>query len=110
MPVETAADRAAMFSADDFGTAALYTPPGGGSAVPCTIVLDLGRPRDFEAEGGRGGARAAIARQRCQVLVDQVPVVAIGGSFEAGARTFRVAADPDLDETGAIWTVDLQEQ
>jgi hypothetical protein len=122
MPVESAADRAALFSADDFGEAALYTPPGGGVAVPCTILYDRGRGAnpDYEIplDDRGGGMRAAIARQRATINADDVAVVATGGTlvpgtivnglFVPGPDTLKIVGRPNLEETGAIWTVDLQ--
>lgn len=112
MPVESAADRAALFNADEFGEAAFYTPPGGGAATACTAIYDRGRgdDRDFEVgTGSGGGIRATIARKRASIRSDEVPTIAIGGTLAIGAETLRVASRPLLDETGEIWTFDLSE-
>jgi hypothetical protein len=96
MPVESAADRAALFSADDFGEAALYTPPGGGVAVPCTILYDRGRGAnpDYEIplDDRGGGMRAAIARQRATINADDVAVVATGGTLVPGTMVKALVA------------------
>ena len=104
MAVESAADRAALFSEDDFAEAALYTPPGGGVAVACSIVYDRGRGQAALTERGieaRGAERGAM------VNADEVPVVKKGGTFAVGVETLKVAGVPKLDETGRIWTVEL---
>lgn len=119
MPVESAADRAALFSTEEFAVAAQYTPPGG-APMPCTIIYDRERDKrpDFElGTGSNSGMRAVIARQSAQILADQVPTVVINATivpgtivnnvFVPGPDTLRVAARPRLDETGEIWTVDL---
>lgn len=106
MPVETDADRAALFS--DAGEAAVYTPPAG-PPVACVIVYHRGRPQPFEfGPGGDSGMRGAYALQGALILVDQVPLVEQGGTIAIGFDTLRVVSRPELDETGAIWTVDLQ--
>lgn len=117
MPVESAADRASMFSADEFATPAQYTAPAG-EPQDCTIIFDPGRPAWFEAGIGAGGLRGKIAEQKAMINVDDIAVVVlnavlipgtrVGGVFVPGPDSFTVAARPRLDETGAIWHVDLQ--
>lgn len=110
MPVESASDRAALFSADEFGEEALYTPVGGGAGLPCTVIYDRGRPEAFEVDINSGsGLRGKIAWHRARILADEVAVVEKGGRLAVGAITLEVASRPQLDETGAIWTVDLAE-
>lgn len=115
MPVETAADRAALFSEDEFAEAALYTPPGGGAAQPCSIVYDRARLHMasgeaiiFELATNEGGARGVYAMQGAFILADQVPTVARGGRFDVAGDTLEVVGRPTLDETGKIWSCDLQ--
>jgi hypothetical protein len=40
MPVESAADRAAFLSSDDFGAQAVYTPAGGAASDPIDGIFD----------------------------------------------------------------------
>lgn len=119
MSVESAADRAALFSTDEFAVAALYGAPGVEAGVPCRIVYDPGRPEYREVPiGSAGGMRAAIAQQAAMILTDDVPLVEAEGRlvpgaiidavFVPGLDSFKIVTRPRLDETGAIWSVDLQ--
>jgi hypothetical protein len=119
--VETAADRAAMFSTEDHAVAALYTPPGGGpdASLLCAVVLDVDRGRrdPFELPIGDAGMRATIARGSVMILADQVPVVELGGRirtgelvasmFVPGPDAYRIASEPRRDESGHIWWADI---
>lgn len=116
MPVESAADRASLFSADEFATPARYTAPGGDPLYP-TIIFDPGRPAWGENEIGSGGLRASISTNKAMINTDDVPVVVVdavlvpgaivAAVFVPGPDSYRVVARPRLDETGAIWHVDL---
>ena len=59
-----------------FGMAATYTPPGGGSQVACTIILDS---RDRELEFGRGSP--VMQGQILQVRRSELPAPAKGGTL-----------------------------
>lgn len=120
MPVETTADRAALFSTDEFATAAEYVPPLGGAGTACSVVFDHSRPKPFEAEAvALSGMRGAIAWQRAMLRRDEIALVEQGGTVQLGAIVdglFVPAGDPlaivgrpDLDESGQIWTVDLDD-
>lgn len=50
MAAESAADRLAFLTADDFGTAATYTPAAGGAASQVKGIFDDGW-LEFEGEG-----------------------------------------------------------
>lgn len=112
MPVETAADRAALFSLEEFGEPARYTPPGGMAAA-CTIIVNRGQAR---AEFDLGERKAATSQRSVLALVDELPAVVRDGLFEmlddASAPTgeaFKVQGLPTLDETAAIWSADVIE-
>src|SRR5690349_761340 len=109
MPVESAADRAALFNPDEFGEAAIYTPPAGGSGTACTIVFNRGREQAFEVMAGNDTAlREAIAWHGAMILVDEVPLVEESGTITVDGSVYLIVGRPNLDETGGIWTVDLQ--
>ncbi len=117
MPVESPADRASLFSADEFATPARYTAPGGEPLYP-TIIFDPGRPAWGETEIGSGGLRGSIATHKAMINADDVPVVVVNAVLTPGAivaevfvpgpASYKVVSRPRLDETGAIWNVDLQ--
>lgn len=113
MPVESAADRAAFFNAAEFGLAALYTPPGGGAGVPCTILVNKADPK---AEFGQS---APLAGQvELAVNADEIAAPAKGGTFGAPAHvagrnelavTYTIMDRPrrdDLDgNTWIMWAI-----
>lgn len=108
MPVETAADRAALFDADEFGTAATYTPACGDS-IACTVVFDHDRAEPFElGPDRRSPIRGVLARQRALVRKDEVPAPAQGGTLTIGGTIHKIVTRPQLDATGEIWEVDLE--
>lgn len=103
MPVETAADRAALFA--DWGVAASYTPPAGPPAVAVTILFDQGRgPATIgpgvPVEGGK---------TMCQVRRDEIADPEREGTLVIGADTYRIGRVTS-DFTGEIFTLDLDPQ
>lgn len=103
MPVESAADRAALFSSDEFAEAAVYTPPGGPS-VAVSAIVDRGE-RAVASDFGGG---VVVAGPKAQIRKDQLAewrrdaVLAI-----SGGETFTVK-DGALDESGQVWTLNLR--
>jgi hypothetical protein len=59
-----------------------YTPPGGGPAIACTVILDA---RDRELEFGRGAA--IMQGQILQVRRSELPAPAKGGTFTRWSGT-----------------------
>lgn len=96
--MSAATDRArraidAIFSNN--GKAATYTPPAGGAAIGCTVLLDSD---DEEIDGVR--ARAVMRGNIVKVRRAEIPAPARGGVFalvETG-ETFTVRGDPYHDE------------
>lgn len=115
MPVESAADLATMFDAEEFAEAAGYTAPGGGAAVDCLVVVDRGQGRSrFDA----GEAEAVGSDRRLWAQASELAEVARGGSFaiwdpdllpdvKMAIETYAVLGQPQLDELAALWSVQL---
>lgn len=119
MSVESAADRATFFDEDEFATAAQYLAPEGGVPLDCSVIYDRERRDPLEVAGDSGsGMRKVRTWQGAQLLADQVPVVMQGGRITLGTRidevfvgggvVLEVIGRPKLDESGAIWDVDLR--
>jgi hypothetical protein len=87
-----------------FGTAASYTPPGGGPTVGCTIILDA---RDRELEFGRGSA--IMQGQVLQVRRSELPAPAKTGTFAVGSATLTVLDDPRSDDPDRhVWRMTVR--
>jgi hypothetical protein len=87
-----------------FGSAASYTPPGGGSGVACTVILDA---RDRELEFGRGAA--VMQGQTLQVRRNEVSAPAKGGTFALGAAMLIVLDDPRSDDPDRhVWRMTVR--
>jgi hypothetical protein len=87
-----------------FGVAAAYTSPGGGSPVPCTVILDS---RDRELEFGRGAP--VIQGQVLQVRRSELPAPAKGGTFAVGSATLTVLDDPRSDDPDRhVWRMTVR--
>ena len=87
-----------------FGVAATYTPPGGGSTVACTVILDS---RDRELEFGRGAA--IMQGQALQVRRVELPAPAKGGTFAVGSATLTVLDDPRSDDPDRhVWRMTVR--
>lgn len=82
----------------EFGRPATYTAPGG-SAVPCTVIVDL---RD---EGSRPDDGRPIAGQiTIEVRASEVAAPVFQGVFVFSGRTVTVMNRPQLDdEEGLVW-------
>lgn len=111
MATESASDLAGMFDAGEFAETARYAPPAGGAGTDCRVIVDRGQGRRrFDA-----GKRDVKASERhLWVRAAEVAAVQRGGTFtlvdEFGNPTgevYRVADMPALDQTGALWSVDL---
>lgn len=101
MPVESASDLAAFFNADEFGQAASYTPPGGGGATACTVLIDAA-DREVDMAQGRGLLEARVL----DVRAAEIAAPAKGGTFTVGAQTLTVIEHPQArDPDRLIWTM-----
>jgi hypothetical protein len=86
---------------EHFGVAATYTAPGGGAAIPCTILVDR---RDPESQQGEGRPQAGIVT--IEGRKSDIALPAKNGVFAVGATNYTVldrplAGDPD----GLTWTL-----
>lgn len=68
MPVETAADRLAFLSADEFGCEVTYTPVSGGASSTIVGIFDS----DFIAVDVGGEVPAATRQPRIHCRVDDL--------------------------------------
>lgn len=106
MPVETAADLAAFFDADEFAAAAVYTPPGGGAAQTVTGLFDLKAPFAPIGEGAN-----AVIRERRFIVPKSAfaPAPAKNGTLVIDGVPYRVraVADWEDDPGGTIYALPL---
>jgi hypothetical protein len=111
MPVETAADLAGMFNADEFAEPARYQAPGGGGFTPCTVVVDRGQGRaSFDA----GRSEASGSERTLMAQRGELAALARGGRFEIldadgdpTGEAFTIAGEPKLDQLGTLWACEL---
>ena len=116
MTVESADDLASLFEEDEFAEAVRYTPPDpGSSVVRCTAIVDRGQGRGrFEAGRSdavgseralwvRRGEVGAVGRDGLFEVLDAAALPAL----ETVTESYRVVGLPTLDQTGAVWAVDL---
>jgi len=77
----------------EFGDGAIYTPPGGGAGVACTVIRD----REDREIGMRG---AAMQSGVVEVRRSELAAPAKGGSFAmtVGGETLTVIDDPHTPE------------
>src|SRR5260221_13738417 len=74
-----------------------YTPPGGGSPIPCTVIL---AKRDEGAHPADG--RPLAGQQTISVRVAEVPSPAAQGSFTVGLQSYTIATPPILVDSGGL--------
>lgn len=95
-----------------FGKPAEYTPPGGGTAVPCTVLYDAS-DRSLGSGGLSGFSRPMVAGNTIEVRASEIAAPARGGRFVVNptlpvAATYEIAEDPksnDSDRLTWIFTV-----
>lgn len=97
MAVEAADDLAAFFNAAEFGVAATYTPPAGGS-TSCTIVVLDGDPAPAPLAG-----KPQMVGRRVLVRASEITPAA-AGVFVTADDVFTIAGAPVLERPErAIW-------
>lgn len=104
MPVESAADRAVFFNADEFAKAAVYTAPGvGGAVADCSILIG-----EVDSGAAPDDGRPIVGQKTVTVAAAQVPAPAFGGTFTLtiGGRVLTIMNRPQLDDIdGETWTM-----
>jgi hypothetical protein len=101
MAVETEEDLAVFFNPDEFGTAASYTPPGGGSSTPCTLLKSS---QDRQAAGTFG--RPILKGDVIAVRKSELAAPAAGGTFviTGTGENLVIQGDPETDdEDRKVW-------
>lgn len=97
MPAETAADRLAFLSADEFGATATYTPAGGAAAPDIAGQFD----DPFLAVAGAEVAGTADRRPTFFCRAEDLPGAAAGGdagdtlAIDGGATYRVIGIEPD---------------
>lgn len=111
MAVETAADLAGFFDEEEFAEAAVYAPPGGGSSIPCSVIVDRGQGRTPFMAGERGvqSHERMLWAQASQIVALQRSGVftMLDDQGVATGEVFRVAGEPKLDQVAALWSAEL---
>ncbi len=102
MPVESAADRAALFASTDFAEAGTYTP-SGGSAVAVTAIVDRGQKK----VGADLGGGVILDGPQAWINKDQLAAWSRDAVLAIGAESWTVK-DGRSDESGAVWVLDLR--
>lgn len=103
MNVEDAEDLAGFFDTDEFGESATYTPQGG---MPVEVTVIVLRPREtapLGQVGARGPKRLALLRK------SEVSNPKRDDQLTVAGETLTLRAKPTLDDTGAVWRLDLSE-
>jgi hypothetical protein len=100
MPIETAADRAALFNEDELATPAEYTPPAG-TALRCSVIFDVERsdPPDVLAD------QVPLVEQKAKLQLGSI----VAGVFVPHGLRLEVIGRPKRDISGAVWDVTLRE-
>jgi len=99
-PAEIATEAVdACFAA--FGVAATYTPPGGGSPIPCTVIRD-GRDRQPTGTFGRPVIKGTIV----EVRASEIAALAKDGTFVFldTSEVVAILSDPEsTDAERLVW-------
>lgn len=75
-----------------FGKTGTYRPPGGGPAVPCTLILDK-RDREMQAIG-----QPMMQGTVIEVRAAEVAAPTNAGTFVIGSSTYTIDGDPITDD------------
>ena len=101
----------ALFADPNLATEATSTPPlppGGDSAA----VRIMTRTPDPNAGLGAMGFRMSVGEQGIALVADvrrsDVAAPLKGGTLTIGERHYQIAAEPELDPAGLIWSLNLR--
>jgi hypothetical protein len=86
------------FAAAGMADAATYTPPGGGVAVPCEVMVD--RNVEIFADAGADVPTRGIV---VAMQLAQVPAPARGGVVAVDGEQLRLVAKVEGDESLERW-------
>jgi len=79
--------------------AATYTPAGGGTALPCQVLVD--RAAQFFGEVGEVAGRRIVV----SLFLAEVPSPSRGGVVTVGTEQFRLSELDLLDDSMSRWVV-----
>jgi hypothetical protein len=108
MPVESAADLAAFFNPDEFGTAAVYRPPLGAETGVIGILVS---EPDTVADFGEGSAGLLVRAIEIQVSAMSCvpeenglffPGTVVNGALVARGDCYRINQPPQTDEMNRL--------
>jgi len=94
-------DDDALFNPAEFGEAAIYTPPGGGTAVPVTVIT---APLDGDGSDVRTDARR-VAKLGFVPMADLTPVYR--GTLTIAGEVWTIASAPE--PFGSDWRMNLEQ-
>lgn len=104
MAVETDADLAVFFNAEEFGVSATYTPPDEEDGVACSVLVNFG---DAELAGSRG--KPLKQGYLLSVSSAEIAAPAKDGVFSIDGQSYFVISDPEsADVQRAIWTMTVE--
>ena len=100
--VEDAQDLLGFFdSADGFAVDAIYRAADGSEKS--IAVIQSGQDQESNIFGGQTMSAASVYL----ILLQDVATPQAGDSLEISGRSFQVQGVPKLDQTGAIWRVEV---
>lgn len=82
-----------------FGVDAVYTPPRGGSPVPCRASFTQG---DVLADGFNSAARIA------EVRAAEAPIMKEEGTLAIAGRTYTIQSARQPDPDRLLWRLELR--
>ncbi len=90
----------AAFKAAGLADDAIYTPPGGGAAIACEVMVD-----DGIAEFGEDLATVVGRRTLVSLQLRQVPNPVRGATVQVGAETYTLDIPESRDQSLSRWVV-----
>jgi hypothetical protein len=82
-----------------WGIAAVYTPPGNGAGVACTVIRDL-QDQNVSFGAGRPFAEGRIL----EVRACEIPTPVKGGIFTIETVALKIVSDPETsDPDRLVW-------